>query len=753
MQAVDKLHTGNMSTVINLMQSLVETELDPIPRVKKYIEECETKAKSELGLEELISPKTKRLKGRLSRLLAFSAILTDTIVKSELKVILEIPEVIVGDEKKLNPEKFIGYLKDLELGGSIEPEIRSFTVGVQGAGKSSITQSIRKVDLSENVNTEFTEVMQENHVRLARGNKRIKVIKAEPNEGVHIIKWDEDRNDNSPSVPTQQRDTMLGDSQLVNIMDIGGHTEYFTITKVLIGGNTLFILTFDAGLYSSVEFHYRLVGTGIDTILDKSSNAVIALVANKVDRGKQYYTNEAKHKEKILTSVQKQINQRQRTRGGEAYLVGYVFEVSCMPGKFQPVIKDLGNVLSIDKKNGSKDLQDLKEIMAEIFLDFEAVEANDGSRSSVITMERETPLLWKKFHEELVRKETDLMKQPNSKRQPLTIMQATEIYQDLRKVYDDKNRGKKYGINLFEIEEIEEIDWMLNEMKAKINKEEPQQTGQGEMNRSAESGKEELAPQYSHPLEKSRIEDEREKLDHAQTSQTDIAAQKAEPINVHVPIETKESCLVTLNHLLKSGKVIQFNEMDDSKNYIFPKIAHYVFPSANTLIDSLKLLVHHQLEQFFHQSSSTWDCIDTNIDPSERMTHCTNIIKKGFLDQRLLDGIFEENMKKGKKIFGQEIVVTILQDLQIIIKHTEEKCQGWLIPTQIQNTISNVIKYPNSKEYVDIPPSTDNFLQLEYVCDIKGDEIAITGIGISHKMLANLIGLKYSLKIRMIKIN
>ena len=50
-------------------------------------------------------------------------------------------------------------------------------------------------------------------------------------------------------------------------MDIGGHSQYFTITKVLIGGNTLFILTFDAGLYT-LELHYRLM-LNVRTVLGR----------------------------------------------------------------------------------------------------------------------------------------------------------------------------------------------------------------------------------------------------------------------------------------------------------------------------------------------------------------------------------------------------------------------------------------------------------------------------------------------------
>ena len=176
-------------------------------------------------------------------------------------------------------------------------------------------------------------------------------------------------------------------------MDIGGHSEYFTITKVLIGGKALFTLIFDAGPYSQ-DLHYRLIGTGIDTILDRSSSAVIALVANKVDAGKQYHINDQKNKAKTLKRARKQIEQRQQTREGTPYLINHVFEVSCDRGKLLAPFKDIGKCLPLDPNNETKDLEDLKAIIAEVFLDLEAVEAKDGSKTSVITLDREVPLLW-----------------------------------------------------------------------------------------------------------------------------------------------------------------------------------------------------------------------------------------------------------------------------------------------------------------------------------------------------------------------
>ena len=191
--------------------------------------------------------------------------------------------------------------------------------------------------------------------------------------------------------------------------------------------------------------------------------------------------------------------------------------------------------------------------------------------------------------------------------------------------------------------------------------------------------------------------------------QHDGETQVAEP--EPVPNETREGCQTVLVYYCRAGKIIQFNETNDSKEYIYPEIEKYVFPSANTLIDSLKLLVHHELEQHLHEVKPVWEHID--IDAGKRKKHCKDIIQKGFLDQRLLDGLFKEKLTKQNKteqngnIFDQKIVINILKALGIIIEYTEDGCQGWLIPTQIKNTISNLIKYPNNTEYCTIPASTD----------------------------------------------
>merc|ERR1712083_425985 len=106
----------------------------------------------------------------------------------EMKTLLEIPTVVLlsDPDGKIDPGTLKDFIESVKLGPAVQtPEMKLFTAGSQGGGKTTVAQSLglEAPRLSEETfvgeerkTAEFTVVMQEHQLNLKRGDKvRIEV--------------------------------------------------------------------------------------------------------------------------------------------------------------------------------------------------------------------------------------------------------------------------------------------------------------------------------------------------------------------------------------------------------------------------------------------------------------------------------------------------------------------------------------------------------------------------------------------------